>query len=122
MSASGNFDWAEDEGGGLPSIAGLQARFGTSETPSPADGSQSIPDTNPTDVATSPANGNVPVDADGFTQARGVRGRPRGERGFSSRGGRGGERGPYRGGDRGGFRGGFRGERGGHRGGERGGE
>lgn len=119
LSASGNFDWAEDEEGGLPPIAGLQAKFGTSETPSPADGSQSIPDTNPTDVATSPANGND----DGFMQARGGRGRPRGERGFS-RGGRGGERGHYRGGDRGGdrggFRGGFRGERG-HRGGERGG-
>jgi len=119
LSASANFDWAEDEEGGLPPIAGLQAKFGTSETPSPADGTPSIPDT---DVATSPANGND----DGFMQARGGRGRPRGDhRSFSSsRGGRGGERGPYRGGDRGGrggYRGGFSGERGGSRGGDRGG-
>jgi len=116
LSASGNFDWAEDEEGGLPSIAGLQAKFGTPESPSPADGPQSIHDTNPADDAH--ANGNLPNDDDGFTQARGGRGRPRGDRGFSSRGGRGGER-PYRGGDRGGFRGGFRGDR--SRGGERGG-
>ncbi|KAI9461220.1 hypothetical protein BJY52DRAFT_1117162 [Lactarius psammicola] len=124
LSSSGNFDWAEDEEGGLPSIAGLQAKFGTtSGTPSPADRSQAIPDTNPAEAA-APANGNSPVDDDGFTQARGGRGRSRGggERGFS-RGGRGGERGGYRGGDRGGFRGGgYRGERGGSRGGERGGE
>ncbi|KAH9057325.1 hypothetical protein EDB87DRAFT_1631967 [Lactarius vividus] len=112
LSSSGNFDWAEDEEGGLPSIAGLQAKFGTtSETPSPADGPHTIPET--------PGNGNSPVDDDGFTQARGGRGRSRGDRG-SSRGGRGGDRGGYRGGDRGGFRGGFRGERG-SRGGERGG-
>ncbi|KAH8995606.1 hypothetical protein EDB92DRAFT_1845000 [Lactarius akahatsu] len=111
LSSSGNFDWAEDEEGGLPSIAGLQAKFGTtSETPSPADGLQTIPDTNLAE--------NSPVDDDGFTQARGGRGRSRGDRG-SSRGGRGGDRGGYRGGDRGGFRGGFRGERG-SRGGERG--
>ncbi|KAH9176654.1 hypothetical protein EDB89DRAFT_1939183 [Lactarius sanguifluus] len=118
LSSSGNFDWAEDEEGGLPSIAGLQAKFGTtSEMPSPADGPQTIPDTN---LAETPGNGNSPVDDDGFTQARGGRGRSRGDRGFS-RGGRGGDRGGYRGGDRGGFRGGFRGERG-FRGGERGGE
>ncbi|KAH9045101.1 hypothetical protein EDB84DRAFT_1674410 [Lactarius hengduanensis] len=112
LSSSGNFDWAEDEEGGLPSIAGLQAKFGTtSETPSPADGPQTIPDTNLAE--------NSPVEDDGFTQARGGRGRSRGDR-VPSRGGRGGDRGGYRGGDRGGFRGGFRGERG-SRGGERGG-
>lgn len=120
LSASVNFDWAEDEEGGLPSIAGLQAKFGTSETPSPADRPQTISDTNLAEATTAPANGNSPVDDDGFTQARGGRGRSRGDRGFS-RGGRGGERGAYRGGDRGGFRGNFRGERGGSRGGERGG-
>jgi len=118
LSASANFDWAEDEEGGLPPIAVLQAKFGTtSGSPSPADRSQTIPDTNLAEAIIGPANGN---DEDGFTQARGGRGRARGERGFS-RGGRGGERGGYRGGDRGGFRGGFRGERGGPRGGERGG-
>ncbi|KAH9083766.1 hypothetical protein EDB83DRAFT_43884 [Lactarius deliciosus] len=95
LSSSGNFDWAEDEEGGLPSIAGLQAKFGTtSETPSPADGPPTIPDTNLAE--------NSPVEDDGFTQARGGRGRSRGDRG--SRGGFRGERGS-RGGERGGFRG-----------------
>ncbi|KAI0305520.1 hypothetical protein B0F90DRAFT_1698692 [Multifurca ochricompacta] len=117
LSASGNFDWAEDEEGGLPSIAGLQAKFGTSEAPSPVNAPQSIPDTNPEETTPAPVNGSLPVDDDGFTQARGGRGRQRGDRGF--RGGRGGERGAFRGGDRGSFRGGFKGERGGSRGGER---
>lgn len=114
LSASGNFDWADEDEGGLPSIAGLQAKFGTSKTPSPADTPQDIQDTNPAEVAPPPVDGSFPAGDDGFTQARGGRGRQRGDRGF--RGGRGGERG-YRGGPRGGFRGG---ERGGSRGGERG--
>jgi hypothetical protein len=114
LAASGNFDWAEDEEGGLPSIAGLQAKFGTSETPS-ANVPQDIPDTNAARATPVPANGGLPGD-DGFMQARGGRGRQRGDRGF--RGGRGGERGSFRSSDRGAFRGGFRGERGGSRGGE----
>jgi len=115
LSVSGNFDWADEDEGGLPPIAGLQAKFGTSKTPSPADTPQDIQDTNPTEVTLSPVDGSLPAGEDGFTQARGGRGRQRGDRGF--RGGRGGERGGYRGGPRGGFRGG---ERGGSRGGERG--
>jgi hypothetical protein len=116
LSASGNFDWADEDEGGLPPIAGLQAKFGTSKTPSPADTPQDIQDTNPAEVTLSPVDGSLPAGDDGFTQARGGRGRQRGDRGF--RGGRGGERGGYRGGPRGGFRG----ERGGSRGGERGNE
>jgi hypothetical protein len=116
LSGSGNFDWAEDEEGGLPSIAGLQAKFGTSETPSPADLSQDIQVTNAAGATAVPTNGNLSNDDDGFTQARGGRGRQRGDRGF--RGGRGGERGSFRSNDRSGFRGGFRGERGGSRGGK----
>jgi len=114
LSASGNFDWAEDDEGGLPSIAGLQAKFGTSGTPSPANTPQDIPDTSAAEATPSPVDGNLPADDDGFTQARGGRARQRGDRGY--RGGRGGDRGGFRGG----FRGGHRGERGGSRGGERG--
>ena len=118
MSASGNFDWADEDEGGLPPIAGLQAKFGTSKTPSPADTPQDVhvQDTDPAEVTPSPIDGGLPAGDDGFTQARGGRGRQRGDRGF--RGGRGGERGGYRSGPRGGFRG----ERGGSRGGERGSE
>ncbi|KAI0000447.1 hypothetical protein BJV77DRAFT_1063863 [Russula vinacea] len=72
LSASGNFDWADEEEGGLPSIAGLQAKFGTSNTPSPADTPQDIPDTNPAEVIASPVDGSLSADDDGFTQARGV--------------------------------------------------
>lgn len=118
LSASGNFDWADEDEGGLPSIAGLQAKFGTSKSQSPADAPQDIPDTNPAEVIASPVDGSSPADDDGFTQARGGRGRQRGDRGF--RGGRGGENGGHRGGGH--HRGGFRGERGGPRGGERGGK
>jgi len=114
LSASGNFDWAEDDEGGLPSIAGLQAKFGTSGEPSPANTPQDIPDTSAGEATPSPVDGNSPADDDGFMRARGGRGRQRGDRGY--RGGRGGERGGFRGG----FRGGYRGERGGSRGGERG--
>jgi hypothetical protein len=116
LSGSGNFDWAEDEGGGLPSIAGLQAKFGTSDTPSPANVPEDIPDSDAAGTTPMPANDSLSVDDDGFTQARGGRGRQRGDRGF--RGGRGGERGGFRSSDRGGFRGGFKGERGVLRGGK----
>ncbi|KJA27568.1 hypothetical protein HYPSUDRAFT_74623 [Hypholoma sublateritium FD-334 SS-4] len=110
-------DWAADDEGGLPSIAGLHAEFGTSGSATPAEG---VEHTHA--PAATEANGHVeeatgPVEEDdGFTQARGGRGR--GGRGF-----RGGERGRggFRGGERGGFRGGRGGERGGFRGGERGG-
>jgi hypothetical protein len=116
LSGSGNFDWAEDEGGGLPSIAGLQAKFGTSETPSPANGPEDIPDSTAAGTTSMFANDSLSVDDDGFTQARGGRGRQRGDRGFRGGRGRGGERGAFRSSDRGGFRGSFKGERGGSRG------
>ena len=115
LSTSGIIDWADDDDAGLPPIAGLQAKFGTSQTPSPANTPKDMPDASPAEATLSPIDGNLPAD-DGFTQARGGRGRQRGDRG--SRGGRGGERGGFRGA----FRGGFRGDRGGSRGGERGGE
>ncbi|PPQ63740.1 hypothetical protein CVT24_004249 [Panaeolus cyanescens] len=131
-------DWAADDEQGLPSIAGLHAKFGTSGSATPAE---------PAEVSSEPpaapqVNGEahaevVPAAAaapeeedDGFTQARGGRGRRGGQRGHDGhghhrghRGGyRGGERGGFRGGERGGFRGGHRGEhRGEHRGGDRGG-
>jgi len=114
LSTSGIIDWADDDDAGLPPIAGLQAKFGTSQTPSPANTPKDMPDASPGEATLSPIDGNLPAD-DGFTQARGGRGRQRGDRG--SRGGRGGERGGFRGA----FRGGFRGDRGGSRGGERGG-
>ncbi|KAI0268621.1 hypothetical protein BC834DRAFT_968084 [Gloeopeniophorella convolvens] len=58
LSASGNFDWAEDEGG-LPPIAGLHAKFGTSETPSPATPAQNIPETTSAEATPASANGNL---------------------------------------------------------------
>jgi hypothetical protein len=117
LSTSGIIDWAaDDDDAGLPPIAGIQAKFGTSQTPSPANTPKDMPDASPAEATPSPIDGHLPAKEDGFTQARGGRGRQRGDRG--SRGGRGGERGGYRGG----FRGGFRGDRGGSRGGERGGE
>ncbi|KAK0505025.1 hypothetical protein EDD18DRAFT_1127317 [Armillaria luteobubalina] len=118
VTTSGAIDWADEEDG-LPSIAGLHAKFGTSGSATPVSGPAEEAQPQPQ------ANGHVeeviapvPVqEDDGFTQARGVRG-GRG-RGNGPRGGdRGGYRG-FRGGDRG-FRGGDRG-RGGYRGGERGG-
>ena len=137
-------DWADDDEGGLPNIANLQAKFGTPGSASP------VVDEVP--VTPGFVNGNTNDDPhpatpreedDGFTQARGRgrgrgphRGGDRGHRGFHHhngerggyRGDHGGDRGGYRGGDRGGFRGGdrggerssFRGFRGGERGGERG--
>jgi hypothetical protein len=115
---SGPIDWAADDEGGLPSIAGLHAEFGTSGSATPAEAA----DITQEEAAAAPAvNGHVdgeaePAEDDGFTQARG--------RGRGGRGGyRGGERGAHRGGERGGFRGGDRGGfRGGERGGFRGGE
>ncbi|KZT19916.1 hypothetical protein NEOLEDRAFT_1141431 [Neolentinus lepideus HHB14362 ss-1] len=120
-------NWADDEEGGLPSLAGLHAKFGTSSTGTPAEEIA-----RPVEAAASPdeprVNGVHQPGEDGFVPARGGRGR--GGRGFrGDRGGfrgRGGDRGGFRGGEgrgRGGFRGGFRGEgseRGGPRGGYRG--
>ncbi|THV05122.1 hypothetical protein K435DRAFT_961506 [Dendrothele bispora CBS 962.96] len=102
-------DWAAEGEDELPSIDGLHATFGKSGSATPvvpddAPMPEPIPVTNGAaadDTATTPT-----VDDDGFTQARGGRGRGRGFRGE-----RGGFRGSFRGGDRGGFRG-----RGGHRG------
>ncbi|KAJ6593866.1 hypothetical protein B0H19DRAFT_1092349 [Mycena capillaripes] len=114
-------DWAaDDEEGGLPPIAGLHAKFGTSGSATPvvveelqANGHTAAP------VADAPAPAPAPVAAaeedDGFTQARG-RGRARGFRGNERGTDRGGFRGGFRGGERGGFRGGDRGSRGGYRG------
>lgn len=120
-------NWADEDDGGLPSIASLHDRFGSSATGTPAVEPEPLP-------ATPTANGGAQPDDDGFQAA--TRGRGRGRGGFrgGDRGGfrgnfRGGERGAYRGrggfrgGERGGERGGFRGgERGNFRGGERGGE
>lgn len=104
-----NLNWADEEEDGLPSIAGLKARFGTDDA--------SQPPTSPGPVANGhpQTNGHAQPEDDGFTSTT-PRGRGRG-RGF--RGDRGGYRG--RGGDRGGFRGGDRGGRG-FRGGDRGGQ
>ncbi|KAK0213083.1 hypothetical protein DFS33DRAFT_1286300 [Desarmillaria ectypa] len=119
-TTSGAIDWADEEDG-LPSIAGLHAKFGTSGSATPVGGlaeeDQPQPRVNGhVEEAAAPA---ATQEDDGFTQTRGVRG-GRG-RGNNFRGGdRGGYRGNgFRGGDRG-FRGGDRG-RGGYRGGERGG-
>jgi len=126
-------DWADEEEGGLPNIAGLQARFGTSGSATPVKGVDEV-----AEIPISAANDHAddepdPVaqreEDDGFTQARGrgrggrggFRGGERvGHRGFHRDGERGGYRGDYGGGDRGGFRGGPHGDRGGFRGGERG--
>ncbi|KAF7361925.1 TMP-TENI-domain-containing protein [Mycena venus] len=119
-------DWAaDDEEGGLPPIAGLHAKFGTSGSATPVvveelqtNGhpaanvepavSASAPAPAPA-LAPAPAPAPAPAqeEDDGFTQARG-RGRARGFRGN--------ERGTDRGGFRGGSRGGDRGFRGGDRG------
>ena len=118
-------NWADEEDGGLPSIASLHDKFGSSATGTPAAQPEPLPAANGEALAQAPAE-----EDDGFqaaTRARGGRGRGgfRGERG-GYRGFRGGERGSYRGrGDRGFFRGGdrsgFRGGRGEWRGdGERG--
>ncbi|KAI5123654.1 hypothetical protein M0805_001684 [Coniferiporia weirii] len=132
---NGALDWADDEGG-LPSIDGLHASFGTSGSatptaePAPVESqkawtSATVAESSELPTVNAASSGpSQPSADDGFTQAKGGRGRGR-ARGF--RGGeRGGERGAFRGGERGGFRGergGFRGgDRGGFRGGERGGE
>ncbi|KAJ7725858.1 hypothetical protein DFH07DRAFT_249200 [Mycena maculata] len=108
-------DWAaDDEEGGLPPIAGLHAKFGTSGSATPIVVEEL--QTNGHSAATAPA---AAEEDDGFTQARGS-GRARGFRGGERGGERGGFRGGFRGGDRP-FRGvGDRGSRGGYRG--RGGE
>ncbi|KAI0674982.1 hypothetical protein C8Q78DRAFT_965152 [Trametes maxima] len=125
--APSSINWADEDHNELPSLANLQAHYGTSGEASPtveapeADGAVPVtPNTPQTD------GHSRLVDEEGFTHHHRGRGRgrggPRGERGGfrgEHRGGeRGGPRGGFRGGDRGGFRGG---ERGGFRGGDRGG-
>ncbi|KAF8210195.1 hypothetical protein K438DRAFT_1916698 [Mycena galopus ATCC 62051] len=106
-------DWAaDDEEGGLPSIAGLHAKFGTSGSATPVVVEEL--QTNGHDANAEPTVEAPPPaqeEDDGFTQARG-RGRARGFRGNDRGMERGGSRG-FRGGDRGGFRGGENRERGG---------
>ncbi|KAI0645378.1 hypothetical protein C8Q79DRAFT_911104 [Trametes meyenii] len=124
-----SINWADEDHNELPSLANLQAHYGTSGEASPtveapedgaAPGAPNTPQTN---------GHSRLVDEEGFTHHHRGRGRgrggPRGERGGfrgdfrgEHRGERGGPRGGFRGGDRGGFRGG---ERGGFRGGDRGG-
>lgn len=137
-------DWAEDDEGGLPSIAGLHATFGTSGSATPV-AAVVVEETQLHPIApATPVNGVAHTQEDpddGFIPARTGRGGRGSNRGWENRGGggfRGGERG-FRGGHRGGERGergahrgggdrgrgGFRdrgGERGGFRGGDRGGE
>ncbi|KAJ7262213.1 hypothetical protein B0H12DRAFT_1104840 [Mycena haematopus] len=108
-------DWAaDDEEGGLPPIAGLHAKFGTSGSATPIV-VEELQTNGRAANAEPPVEAPVPAyeEDDGFTQARG-RGRARGFRGNE----RGTERGGFRGNFRGGDRGGFRGDRG--RGGQRG--
>ncbi|THH30929.1 hypothetical protein EUX98_g3250 [Antrodiella citrinella] len=103
-SKEGAINWADEEDGGLPSIAGLQAKFGTPDgtlTPSPPTPAPQTPQPHMEQLNNGPT-----VDDDGFVSAQRARG-SRGRRGF-------------RGGDRGGFRGNFRGDRGAYRGGDRG--
>ncbi|KAF9462273.1 hypothetical protein BDZ94DRAFT_1290334 [Collybia nuda] len=124
VTPAGPIDWAADDNAELPSIAGLQAKFGASGTATPVPETPEEPETvaapingHVTEVSPTPAP--VQEDDDGFTQARGGRGRGRG--GFRGND-RGGFRGNYRGGDRGGYRGDRGGFRGGYRGGDRGGD
>ncbi|RPD78222.1 hypothetical protein L226DRAFT_286231 [Lentinus tigrinus ALCF2SS1-7] len=112
VSTSSQLNWADEDHEELPSLANLQAHYGTSTEGSPApEPEPTVPET----PSTSQLNGQGRfIDEEGFTQQRG-RGRGRG----------------FRGGERGGFRGGFRGDheggrggrggRGGFRGGDRGG-
>ncbi|KAH8083800.1 hypothetical protein BXZ70DRAFT_958202 [Cristinia sonorae] len=120
--SDGAINWADEDDGGLPSIAGLQAKFGNTPeqtTPVPASPAPATPQPNVEQLN----DGNPLVDDEGFVAAQRARGsRGRGGHRGSERGGyrgnyRGGERGGYRGGERGGYRGG---EHGGFRGGERG--
>ena len=123
VSGNGAIDWADDEGG-LPSIDGLHATFGTSGTATPSAEPSApavvVPETQPenpwkappvsvSEAAAPPHANGVPngrhtgpvVDEDGFvTATRGSRGRGRARGGF--RGGNE-QRGGFRGGDRGGF-------------------
>jgi len=105
----------------------LHTKFGTSGSATPvlSDVVEAVPEPESLPAPVN-VNGHVPPtpvqeDEDGFTQAKGNRGRGRG--GFrGNNNDRGGFRGGYRGGERGGFRGGERGGYRGFRGGDRGGE
>ncbi|KAI0655963.1 hypothetical protein C8Q70DRAFT_922658 [Cubamyces menziesii] len=110
---SGSINWADEDHNELPSLANLQAHYGTSGEASPVAGAPEADGAVPETPGTPNTNGHSRhVDEEGFTQPH--RGRGRGRGGF-----RGGERGGYRGGYRGGERGGHRG---GFRGGDRGGK
>lgn len=110
---SGSINWADEDHNELPSLANLQAHYGTSGEASPVAGAPEADGAVPETPGTPNINGHSRhVDEEGFTQPH--RGRGRGRGGF-----RGGERGGYRGGYRGGERGGHRG---GFRGGDRGGK
>lgn len=124
---TGAIDWASEDDAGLPSIASLHTKFGTSGSATPVTAEVVQPAPEPSQAPAS-VNGHVAhapstpaqEDEDGFTQAKGTRGRGRGFRGNGND--RGGFRGGFRGGDRGGDRGGYRGgdrEHGGFRGGDR---
>ncbi|KAI0371149.1 hypothetical protein BV20DRAFT_965824 [Pilatotrama ljubarskyi] len=110
---SGPINWADEDHNELPSLANLQAHYGTSGEASPAVEAPEADGAVPETPGTPHVNGQSRVvDEEGFTQQHRGRGR-----------GRGGHRGGERGGERGGFRGGFRGgDRGGPRGGYRGGD
>ncbi|CAL1707036.1 unnamed protein product [Somion occarium] len=123
-TSNGAINWADEDEGGLPSIAGLHAKFGTETQVQPPSPTAPV-------SGVHHVNGGALPEEDGFTSAARGRGRGRGahrgDRGSFR--GRGGDRGGFRGGergrggfrsDRGGERGGFRGERGGERGGYRG--
>lgn len=120
VSGNGALNWADEDDGGLPPIAGLHAKFGNTPEETPSTLAPGTPQPNVEHL-----NNGSAHDDDGFVSAQRARG-SRGRGGFrgGERGGyrgnfRGGERGGYRGGDRGSFRGG---DRGGVRGGERGGQ
>ncbi|KAJ3838008.1 hypothetical protein F5878DRAFT_563132 [Lentinula raphanica] len=114
-------DWAAEDEDELPSIDNLHATFGKSGSATPTvqpEPQEQLETPEPTVNGHPPLQPMSTVEEDGFTQARGGRGRGRGFRG--ERGFRGGFRGSDRGGsDRGsGSRGRYRG--GGDRGGARG--
>ncbi|KAI0769327.1 hypothetical protein BD413DRAFT_81589 [Trametes elegans] len=110
----GPINWADEEHNELPSLANLQAHYGTSGEASPAVENPEADGAVPETPGTPSASGHRRlVDEEGFTHHHRGRGRGRG-------GHRGGERGGFRGGPRGGERGGRGGFRGGDRGGDRG--
>ncbi|KAJ3936976.1 MAG: hypothetical protein NXY57DRAFT_930544 [Lentinula lateritia] len=116
-ASSEPMDWATEDDHDLPSLDNLHATFGKSGSVTPTVHSEPQQSPDIIEPTTNDQISSAVEGEDGFTQARGGRGRGRG-----SRGGDRGSRGGFRGNDRGGYRGGERGSfRGGHRGGDRGG-